>query len=373
MKYCMAIPMHGLSGLAWQNIGKIFALAFGLTFVSFGTSMATEQTSPAKVGVYAKHVGNKIVYYYRVINKSPLDITAVSIGYDTQNDNDPGNDVWELSELPSGWNPKLGIPAANSNSPMGWRVSMTAPDEESKTHALTWEIANDKSPVLSSGQTLAKMSIALDKADMSHLAGHALVTFSDGAHAAVAKGAPAAMANGSPAAAKVPPLNVSVPIDSLDNSPPVLAVTLTPNTVWPPDNKYIPVNVTFATKEDNFDSLPEIKLESITANEPLEPGDISDASYGLDDRYLRLRSKRNGSTNRIYTVIYSATDASGNQATASATVTVTAAAPAAVAPAATPATPATATPAATPAPATAAKTPATAPPDQGKKVKIEAR
>lgn len=284
-----------------------------LTFVPGGIGMAAEPALNAKVGAYARHVGSKIAYYYRVTNRSQLDIVAVSIGHDTLNDDDPGNDVWELSELPSGWNPKLGIPSASSSSPTGWRVSMATPAEESTTHAITWEIIKSKSPVISSGQTQAKMSIALDKADPSYLTGHALVTFSDG---------PAATA------AKDSPVSLTVPIEPIDGTPPAVAVTLTPNTISSPDNRHVPVNVTFATKEDDYDSLPEIKLESIIANEPLEQGDIRDASYGLDDRHLRLRAKRNGSTDRVYTVTYSATDASGNQAIASATITVTAMPPA---------------------------------------------
>jgi len=82
------------------------------------------------------------------------------------------------------------------------------------------------------------------------------------------------------------------------------------------------VNAIFTIKDDDFDHLPEVKLESITANEPLEPGDIRDASFGIDDRYIKLRAHHNGASDRIYTVIYSATDASGNQTLASATVTV---------------------------------------------------
>ncbi|MDO8263134.1 MAG: hypothetical protein Q7T21_07900 [Gallionella sp.] len=324
----MAIQIPGLTGVAWKLFGKTFGLALGLAFASAGIGMAAEPAPAVKVGVYAKHAGNKIVYYYRVVNNSQKDITAVSIGHDTGNDEYPGNDAWELTELPSGWNIKFGIPSTSSNSPMGWRVSMTTPGEESKTHAITWEIINDKSPVLAGGQSLAKMSIALDKADINYLIGHALVTFSDGPAATVTKGSP---------------VNLTVPIEPLDNNPPTLTVTLTPSMIWSPDNKHIPVNATFAAKEDNYDNLPEIKLESITANEPLEPDDVRDASYGLDDRYLRLRSKHDGITDRIYTVTYSATDASGNQTTASATVTV---------------------------PATA---PAVTPPDQGEKGKIEAK
>lgn len=322
MKHSTAIQMPRSTGRAWTLFGKTFGLAVGLALAPAGNGIAAEPPGPpVKVGVYAKHVGSKIVYYYRVTNKSPQDITAVSIGYDTGNDEYPGNDAWELTELPSGWNIKFGIPSTSSNSPTGWRVSLNTPGgEESKTHAITWEVSNDRSPVLAAGQSLAKMSIALDKADLNYLTGHAHVVFSGGSAATATKGAPAASARDSAA-------GLTVPIEPLDSSPPTLAVTLTPGAIWSEDSRHIPVNVTFATKEDDYDNQPEIRLESITADEPLEPDDILDASYGLDDRYLRLRSKRDGMTDRTYTVTYSATDATGNQTTASATLTVQATAP----------------------------------------------
>jgi hypothetical protein len=45
-------------------------------------------------------------------------------------------------------------------------------------------------------------------------------------------------------------------------------------------------------------------------------------TYGTDDRSFRVRAERNGSRQRVYTVVYSATDESGNVGYASATVTV---------------------------------------------------
>lgn len=50
-------------------------------------------------------------------------------------------------------------------------------------------------------------------------------------------------------------------------------------------------------------------------------GDITGADLGTDDRSFQLRAERSGSgSGRTYTVVYKATDASGNVATASATV-----------------------------------------------------
>ena len=263
-------------------------------------SIAEEEPPPptVKVGVYARHLGGRIVYHYRVINDLPQTIDAVTIGRDSKRDEVPDNDAWELFELPSGWHTKLGIPAASSNSPTGWRVSVSVP-EKGETHAILWEVINEKSPALTGGQTLTKMSVALDQHDTGYLTGHAMVHFTNRF-----------------------PATITVPLEQLDTTPPTLSVNLNPGTLRSPDSKLMPVNAIFTIKDDDFDHLPEVKLESIPANEPLEPGDIRDASFGIDDRYIKLRAHHNGASDRIYTVIYSATDASGNQTLASATVTV---------------------------------------------------
>ncbi|MEO8331139.1 MAG: hypothetical protein ABI479_01800 [Gallionella sp.] len=284
MKQSLAILILKLTSLIWLTHASV--------------SMADEQTPAVKVGVYARHLGSKIVYHYRVINNFPQTIDAVSIGRDGRNDEDPNNDYWELLELPSGWHSKLGIPASSSNSPTGWRVSVSEP-EKGEAHAILWEVINEKSPALLGGQTLAKMSVSLDQADANYLTGHAMIHFTNRY-----------------------PATITVHLDQLDITPPNLSVNLNPGTIRSPDNKLIPVNAIFTIKDDDYDHLPEIKLESITSNEPLEPGDIRDASFGIDDRYIKLRAHRNGSTDRIYTVVYSATDGSGNQTLASATVTV---------------------------------------------------
>jgi hypothetical protein len=261
---------------------------------------ASGEVSPgsAVVGVYARHSGGKIDYHYRVTNYSQENITGVTIGRDEQNDGNPKNDVNELASLPSGWNAKLGIPSASSNSPTGWRVNVIAP-EDNVPHAIAWEVINEHSPQIRTGQTASKMSVSLDKADNSYLGGHALVTFSDGK-----------------------PINLTVPVDPLDVTPPSLTVILSPDTIVSKEGQMVAVKASFILKDD-YDRMPEIKLESITANEFLEPNDIRDASYGLDDRYFKLRAASRSVGGRIYTVTYSATDASGNQTIASATMTVT--------------------------------------------------
>jgi hypothetical protein len=337
MKQNRAIQMlrsTGLAILAYASLAYASLALMPGTFMSGGLSIA-DTLPTVNVGVYAQHSAGKIVYHYRVINNTQQTIAAIAIGRNKQNDGNPSHDVYELHELPSGWNEKFGIPAANSNSPTGWRVSTVTPAEESETHAVSWDPINDKTPRLFSGQTLAKMSVALDKADSNYITGHALITFSDGGTS-----------------------YLTVPIERLDNIPPSLAVNLNPNTILLQENKFVAVNATFTAKDD-YDRTPEIRLESITANEPLETDDIRDANIGLDDRYLKFRATSKSPAGRIYTVTYSATDASGNQTIASATLTVVTKTPA-TAPLAAPApvkTPSTV-------PASTAK-PAVVPHDQG--------
>ena len=287
MKQSKAMLMLAATSLT----GLIFA------FQACAADAANNTRPSVSVGVYARHSGGKIAYLYRVTNYSQQNITAVTIGRNEQNDGNPGNDVNELLDLPSGWNAKLGIPSTSSSFPTGWRVSVIAP-EENVAHAITWEAMNDHSPKILTGQTMNKMSVSLDKPDDTYLRGHALVTYADGN-----------------------PINLTVPIDRLDTTPPSLTVILSPDTLVS-QNKLAAIKASFILKDD-YDRMPEIKLESITANEFLGANDFRDASYGLDDRYFKLLAASKSIGGRIYTVTYSATDASGNRTIASATVTVT--------------------------------------------------
>jgi hypothetical protein len=291
MKQSKAILMLAATSLT----GFIFAFQ---ACAADTTALPNDTPPLAVVGVYARHSGGKIVYHYRVTNYSQANIIGVTIGHDEQNDGNPNNDVNELHDLPSGWNAKLGIPSTSSNSPTGWRVSVIAP-EDNVAHALAWGVMNDHSPQIRTGQTMNRMSVSLDNPDNSYLSCHALVTFSDGE-----------------------PINLTVPVDQLDVTPPSLIVILSPDTLVSQSNKLVAIKAKFILRDD-YDRMPEIKLESITANEFLEPNDIRDASYGLDDRYFKLLAASKSMGGRIYTVTYSATDASGNQTIASATVTVT--------------------------------------------------
>ena len=286
MKQLIALILR-LTGLVW------------LTFAYIGVAMAQP---PASVGVYAEHHSGKVVYHYRVTNNSQDNIAAVWIGHNTKNDSDNYNDVFELLELPAGRNPNTGdLPPASAASPFGWRVIVIT-QEEIPGGAISWSVIDGNSPRLYPSQTFTEMSVTLDKADANYIAGHAFILFPEKLQQ---------------------PTSLTVPLERLDATPPTLSVTLNPSTLWPPNDKLVPITATI-TVQDDYDPEPEIKLESITATETLAAGDIQDAQLSTDDRSFSLVAKRAGTNQagRIYTVTYSATDASGNKATASATVTV---------------------------------------------------
>jgi hypothetical protein len=120
--------------------------------------------------------------------------------------------------------------------------------------------------------------------------------------------------------------SVSVVVD--DTTAPTITVSLSPDALKPPNHKLIPITATI-TATDGCGAVV-VTLVSITSNEPDDglgdgdtPNDIQEAALGTDDRAFLLRAERaGGGGGRIYTVVYSAVDGSGNSATASAVVVV---------------------------------------------------
>jgi hypothetical protein len=117
-------------------------------------------------------------------------------------------------------------------------------------------------------------------------------------------------------------------ITVLDVTPPSLSVTATPDSLWPPNHRLEDVTVT-ATAGDLCGSVAVV-LESVASDEPDNGegdgntvNDIQDADVGTADFDLRLRAERSGQGDgRVYTLVYTATDASGNTTSAGTAVTV---------------------------------------------------
>jgi hypothetical protein len=123
--------------------------------------------------------------------------------------------------------------------------------------------------------------------------------------------------------------SASFQVEVIDVTPPEIQVTLSPDSLWPPNHKLVTIHAT-VTVTDDYDATPAVELVSVTSSEPDDGpgdgntvGDIAGADIGTDDRSFQLRAERSGSgPGRTYTVVYRATDASGNAALASATVFV---------------------------------------------------
>jgi hypothetical protein len=115
----------------------------------------------------------------------------------------------------------------------------------------------------------------------------------------------------------------------VDRTAPEIMITLNHYNLWPPNHKMVKI-LAAVEAADACDPAPTWELTSITSNEPedttgdgrTEP-DIDGADVGTPDTEFRLRAERGGGRlGRIYTITYTATDASGNQAAETVSVCV---------------------------------------------------
>lgn len=118
-------------------------------------------------------------------------------------------------------------------------------------------------------------------------------------------------------------------VEVIDVTPPEISVTLDRYVLWPPNHKMATINAAVEVT-DNCDPAPTFVLTSIASNEPDNDGgdgdtdgDIQGADIGTPDVEFQLRSERSGKRlGRIYTIVYTAEDFSGNTATATVFVRV---------------------------------------------------
>jgi hypothetical protein len=110
-----------------------------------------------------------------------------------------------------------------------------------------------------------------------------------------------------------------------DTTPPEITVSVSPDKLWPPNHKLVPITPTVVAT-DICDPNPIVRLISISSNEA-DNGNGDGNTTGdiavTDDFTYSLRAERVGSgTGRIYTIVYEAEDQSGNKTQAEATVVV---------------------------------------------------
>jgi hypothetical protein len=110
---------------------------------------------------------------------------------------------------------------------------------------------------------------------------------------------------------------------NIDKTPPTVACSTSPNVLWPPNNKLVPINVS-VNVTDSLSGSAGFTLVSVTSNEPDSgQGDIQGFVTGTASTSGQLRAQRLGSgTGRVYTFRYTGADRAGNTTSCSTTVTV---------------------------------------------------
>ena len=112
----------------------------------------------------------------------------------------------------------------------------------------------------------------------------------------------------------------------VDTTMPTINVSVSPNTLWPPNHKMVEIT-SIVDVRDNCDPDPT-GVVSVTSNEPINAKGVGDGNTEPDwqiddDGTIWLRAERDGNGDgRVYTITCTATDACGNSAIAIATVTV---------------------------------------------------
>jgi hypothetical protein len=103
-------------------------------------------------------------------------------------------------------------------------------------------------------------------------------------------------------------------------APTIESVIATPNVLWPPNHKMIPVTMGVSAS-DSCDSAPFCRIVSVESSEP--GGENSPDWQITGNLTVNLRSERDGSGNgRVYTSTVECTDKSGNSLSETAIVTV---------------------------------------------------
>lgn len=278
-----------------KAIGGLRSLA-ALTVLFCAFSVAA---APVRVKVYESVNANGATYSYRVENATAQPIVGLRVGFDYL------HGEAQLHALPAGWTFEQGTPASNLTSPAGWTGRLVT-TEESPLVDVEWSSDGGAQFDIAPAATGTGFSVRLAQAASEYRTASFDVILGDSTHV---YGAMETDPN--------PPVIVDV-------TPPTLSVSLSPATIWPPNHKMVPVTATI-TVSDDMDPHPVVRLVSITSNETIDPAtDITGAAFGTDDRDFAVRGERTGQQKqgRVYTVTYSATDAAGNRATATATVNV---------------------------------------------------
>ena len=116
-------------------------------------------------------------------------------------------------------------------------------------------------------------------------------------------------------------------IGVVDTTPPIItSASASPATLWPPNHQMVNVTLT-VTAVDLVDPAPVIQIVSVSSNQPINgtgDGDTAPDWVVTGPLTLQLRSERSSGLDRTYKITFTATDFSGNVATGTIEVKVTA-------------------------------------------------
>jgi len=263
-------------------------ISASLLFASASTFAGPRDELVANVSVYAHTLNNKVAYTYTIENAGDRPILGFSIGFDHYTG---------ASEL-SGDHPKEVV------SPDSWQ-SRIITLEESPYYEVRWE-PGPGAERLAPGSSKTGFTVVMDSANPQLLNGH-WTTIIDG---------PPSYASSRLEVLEGPP-------EDVDTVPPGITVAVDPTAIWPPNNTMAAVVASVAATDDK-DPNPEVSLVSVTCNECDPVVDVRGAELGTADFAFSVRASRTGlaKPGRVYTVVYSATDSSGNRSEGSATITV---------------------------------------------------
>lgn len=112
----------------------------------------------------------------------------------------------------------------------------------------------------------------------------------------------------------------------VDQQPPTIkSVTASPNVLWPPNHKMVPVTVSVSAS-DLCDTAPSCRIASVSSNEPVDglgDGDMAPDWEITGPLTVNLRAERSGTgSGRVYTITVQCTDTSKNSSTGTVAVTV---------------------------------------------------
>ncbi|MBI4690832.1 MAG: hypothetical protein HY754_11310 [Nitrospirae bacterium] len=110
---------------------------------------------------------------------------------------------------------------------------------------------------------------------------------------------------------------ISSEVCNIDTTPPVITVTATPNTIWPPDHKMVDVLID-GSATDNESGVASTE---ITVTDEYGIYNMTVPGFGST---IQLEAWREGEDKdgRVYTITVTAKDNAGNESTATTQVTV---------------------------------------------------